>query len=406
MSVDGPEDRTPGRSPRSLWRSSGNSGARAGGRSSLFGAGRRRWDNIIPLVAAILAVILAAFAVLAQKRFLSQSDATIVGSTYSTNSAPSAASTTKPSFPHLVHTIGHSFTSNGAEADSVAKLLGASWAHTTSGVGGESARAIAARAGAIPWDLHPEGGRIPASGKVEVALYQDGQPFPSEETWPLVGNGAGENTRGTGQNNEGISGILGNLAGVNGRLLIDRPAGTVRLTKHLEGDRYYFERESPGDVVDVEAAPFLPSYGPSQVDGVVLISAARNSLPRSDISDVIATVDKIIGTIPSDRWLVLAEWSEFPVTSDAGNKVADYNDQAKQHWGDHFVDTYTFAREEGMAYLKLAPTAEDVQDIAEGKIPRTLQLEDHLHPNQRGYDVIARAVVDQMVKLGFAPSGA
>ncbi len=367
-------------------------------------------------MAVLLAIILALLALLAQKRFLSAAAATVVGASYSatpsgspSSGATSSGTSTSPgstssstTFPHLIHTIGHSFMSNGAMADAVAKLMGPSWAHTTSGVGGETALGVAARAGAVPWVMHIDGREIPASGRVLVTLDQGGQGIDKNQSWPLLGNGAGENTWGTGQNNEGIMGILGTLAGVDGRLLIDRPAGTVQLSPHQQGDRYYFERTSPGDVVRAAQATFHPTYVASQLGGIVLIEAARNSLPSTDIDSVIQTISKIIAVVPSDRWLVISEWSEYAVTTPQGRKVADYNKAAAEKWGDHFVDTYTFAREKGMDYLHLPLTAQDRQDVADGKIPESLQLDDHLHPNQRGYDVIARAVVNQIEALGIA----
>lgn len=404
MSVDGSGDRTAGRSPRlPLGR---DSRERAFGQTRWFGPKGMRWDTIVTMLAVILAVVMATLAILAQRNSPSGAKAGTIASPAKPSSTSHTSSTTVPAFPHLIHTIGHSFTSSGAEAQSVAKLLGPSWTYTTSGVGMDTALGIAARAGAVPWELHPTGGQIPATGKVEVTLFQNGKPYPEDETWPLIGNAAGENTRGTGQNNEGTVGILGTLAGISGRLLIDRPYGTAPMTSHTAGDRYFFERDSPGDDVVVTDAAFLPSYVQSQLGGVVLINAARNSLPQTDISAVIATIDKIIALVPSDRWLVLAEWSgEESLTSEEGKAVIDYNAQAKAHWGDHFVDTYTFARDKGLDFLTLPPTPDDVQDISEGKIPRTLQRNDHLHPNERGYEVIARCVVDQMIKLGLVPAG-
>ena len=101
-----------------------------------------RWRNIIPFVALALAIVLAALAMLSQRRWLNDAVADPGSSTPSSAasdpSASASATAEQGQFEHLVNTIGHSFTSSGDEAAAVAHLLGPSWKSTTSGVSGET----------------------------------------------------------------------------------------------------------------------------------------------------------------------------------------------------------------------------------------------------------------------------
>lgn len=373
----------------------GGGGTRAAGRRS-----RTKWRDVIPAVAVILALLLALLAILNQRRFLG--DVATAAPVTRSATTTASATTTPAGSEHLVHSIGHSFTSSGQEANAVAHLLGPSWASTTSGVGGESVAAIAARVGAVPWVLHVDGGAIPAAGRVDVLLDQGGKGVDKNRAWPLIQNGAGENTRGTGQNNDGMPGIRGTLAGVPGALMIDRPAGTLPAAKHFSQDVYFFERDEEGAAVELKGgkATFKPSYIPSQLGGIVLIHAAYNEL--NDVDDAIATIQKMIDLMPTDHWLVLAEWPKISPKTETGAIIVQFNQAAGKKWGTHFVDTYTYARTDGLKDAGVEPTAEDRADIADGLVPGSLKVEDKFHPNDLGFQVIARAVVDRLEKLGFA----
>lgn len=93
-------------------------------------------------MALALAIVLAALAMLSQRRWLNDAVADPGSSTPSSAasdpSASASATAEQGQFEHLVNTIGHSFTSSGEEAAAVAHLLGPSWKSTTSGVSGET----------------------------------------------------------------------------------------------------------------------------------------------------------------------------------------------------------------------------------------------------------------------------
>lgn len=133
----------PSESPRNPrgWFGLGGAGTRGDG-PARPGNRRARWRNIIQFVALALAIVLAALAMLSQRRWLNDAVADPGSSTPSSAasdpSASASATAEQGQFEHLVNTIGHSFTSSGEEAAAVAHLLGPSWKSTTSGVSGET----------------------------------------------------------------------------------------------------------------------------------------------------------------------------------------------------------------------------------------------------------------------------
>ena len=303
----------------------------------------------------------------------------------------------------LVHTIGHSFTSNGTLADYIAAQLGSGWTGTTSGVGGETSQGIAARAGAAAWMFHPIGGSIPASGDVDVSLDLGGHGPDVNAYWPLLWNGAGTTHLGTGQDNDNTDGIRGTLAGVPGTLRIARPAGTAASVGHLSGDRYYFRRNASGVTVPCKRAIFRPTYVATQLGGVVVIMAAQNNIIELD--RVMFNFSAIIDTIPHDRVIVVGEWnaSTAPPGTTIGDAVIAFNKAAADRWGARFVDVRDYARRYGLSDAGITPTSGDNTDIAAGVIPRTLRRDD-IHPTQAstaGYMALARPIAERITALGW-----
>lgn len=302
--------------------------------------------------------------------------------------------------PLLVHTIGHSFTSNGTEAHVIAHDLGPGWQSTTSGVGGMGAIGIAAQVGAWPYLLHPTSGKVPASGPVRVLLdYGEG---PGKVTqWPLLWNSdVSDSTLGTGQNNDGGSGIRGTLEGIPGELTITRPPGTTGGTGHLAGDVYEFTRDEPGDALAMDSGEFVPTYAQTQFGGIVVVQAAINSL--SDMDGTEKAVAAIIKHIGHDRWIVVGEWLGANDTegTDTRAAITAWNRRAAHRWGDHFVDIQGYAVSRGLAEEGIVPTAEDEDDIARGVVPSSLRR-DGLHPNGPGFEVIGGLVADRIRELGW-----
>ncbi|VXB24533.1 hypothetical protein ARTHRO9V_130189 [Arthrobacter sp. 9V] len=299
-----------------------------------------------------------------------------------------------------ITTIGHSFTSNGTEADYLRTALG--WpSHATLGVGGEIASTIAARIGALVWELHPVGGSIPTTGPVEVQLDLEGRGIALNTAWPLLWSNVA-----TGQNNDGLTGLRGSLAGIPGKLTITRPAGTTSGAAHLAGDQYFFTRDTAGAATPCARASFMPSFAQTAVGGVVIIHTAINGLGLPDSAesdDTFGVVQAIIDWLPHDRWLVIGEWcgaTGAPGTT-AGDAVMAWNRRASHRWGRRFVDINSFALTHGLATAGITPTAGDVTDIATGIVPRSLRA-DGLHPNGAGYSVITAATSPRVRALGWA----
>lgn len=78
-----------------------------------------------------------------------------------------------------------------------------------------------------------------------------------------------------------------------------------------------------------------------------------------------------------------------------------YNAYMQSKYGRHFVDIHKYLVEFGMAdWPALTPTADDVWDMQNNRVPRSLRV-DSTHFNQYGYRTVGRLVTARMRELGW-----
>ena len=68
--------------------------------------------------------------------------------------------------------------------------------------------------------------------------------------------------------------------------------------------------------------------------------------------------------------------------------------------GNIFLDIRRYILDFGLDDMSITPTDEDIADIAEGEIPRSL-LNDNVHFNEMGYELISRLVYQKGKELGY-----
>lgn len=239
------------------------------------------------------------------------------------------------------------------------------------GVGGQTARQIAARQGAVPIELTLAGGAIPASGAAAVTA-RSVSPVTAQGPW--IG---GERA---------LRGTLCGIAGV--------------LAREAEGDdganetaAMTFTRDADGDAAACPAGSrFVPQAAVAGRPAVALIWAGRNDAAAPDT--VRATIAAMAARAAGGRYLVGAV--PAGADDDAGvlAGLAALNAALAAAHGDRFVDL--------VAALQAGHdgSPDDLADIAAGLTPRSLRS-DAVHLNAAG-NALARTVWhDAVLAMGW-----
>lgn len=227
-------------------------------------------------------------------------------------------------------------------------------------IGGQTATQIAARMNAVPILVTLSGGVIPASGTVAVT---------EKSVNVLSGSGS-------------YSGSLkGWLAGIEGTMTTDA------------GGNWSFVRAAPGPAVTVGAnTRFTSAWGHYLRGHTAWLWMGRNGAQagRTIVGDIAAAV----ASLGHSRFLV---GGVLPSTADSGAVLAQFNalnGQLASTYGPRFVDLPALL----MAAADGSP--EDASDVAAGFVPRSLRS-DHLHLNDAGYALVARAFHAAHLAMGW-----
>lgn len=244
----------------------------------------------------------------------------------------------------------------------LAKLTGRTV--TNRGVGGNTSAQIAARQGGRPTYVKLAGGRIPASGPVDVAEFT---------VVPMTQYGRQQ-----------LEGTLGGVRGV--------------LRRHSD-TAYTFTRAQAGEAVDAPVAlPFLMDIGDTDHE-IAVIWAGRNNYdePQQVLSDVRAMVEFLKPL--HKRFLVMPPPNaDFAHEYLGGRHYADFvaiRDGLRAAYPNNFLDIWQLLVE---SYDP--QDAGDVTDYRRGIVPRSLR-DDRIHLNEKGARLVAEKVRDYLHLKGY-----
>lgn len=276
---------------------------------------------------------------------------------------------------------GDSLTAQGSWHTELATLTGLTVRKNA--VGGESSSGIAARQGATPLLLAPEGGAIPATGSVNIV-----QPITTSNghgVWPML---------------QGPNPMTGTLAGVHGSFRLTKAvAGSYT---HNDGDVYTFTRTTDGDAVAVDRpVPFTYDLGESTRGDVQVFWAGRNNTTESDriLAELDAMVQHMTGL--EKRFLVVG------ITNGAGegtgtaayDRITAHNARLEKY-GRHYLRLREYLVQYGLRDAGITPTTQDEADIAADLIPDSLRT-DSLHFEPVAQTLIAQQIAARLTELGW-----
>ncbi|MBQ4055309.1 MAG: S-layer homology domain-containing protein [Clostridia bacterium] len=157
-------------------------------------------------------------------------------------------------------------------------------------------------------------------------------------------------------------------------------------------DEYFFTRNDnpPYEEVKVDRLTRVVTKGMTDLksgDIHVIYSGAYSMTPEQYVKLLQDTID----FSQSDKYLIIGF-----IAPDSG---ALY-DGLVENFGDNFLDIKTYFLNDAMAEAGLEPTEEDLEDIADGRLPASLRRDD-VHGNEIYDRLLARLVIDKLEALGY-----
>jgi len=254
---------------------------------------------------------------------------------------------------------------------------------TNLGKSGQSSSEIAMRQGGLIPKVTVTGGTIPASGPVAVTV-----DYPTGAFKTNVG-GAMANPQ-----------YVGKIAGVEGTLVAN-----------IQGNprTWSFTRTTPGTAVNASGQRwFLSTEGPLQVRKEQIFWTGRNfSYDRviTDTADMVAYLKKNV-IDPSYTVVSVINGSAEPIGSSEYNAILSRNATLKTTYGEHYCEVRRPLIDSALAWAGITPTANDLADIANDVVPRSLQVGDGFHLNAKGQEFVGKLIAEHRTRLGYDRTGA
>lgn len=241
------------------------------------------------------------------------------------------------------------------------------------GRGGYGCADIAIRQGGLIPTLNVANNTIPASGAVQIT---DVKPE-------------------TGYSPYTITSLSGSISGVHGVLSRSNITGSWTFTRDVEGE----------EVNVPDQTQFLSSEASTYENMVQTIFMGRNNvLSETFESDLLRDVEGCVANLKphNKRFVVVSVTNGQTEPSGSLNykKIVSANEKLSQLYGDYFFDLRKHLIDHGLDDAGLEATPDDELAISEDRIPPSL-LNDNVHPNAIGYQVVGGAIISFLKNKGW-----
>ena len=266
---------------------------------------------------------------------------------------------------YIIDCWGDSLT-NGVGANGngyppkLATLLGSRYTVNKYGNAGEGCVGIASRQGG--YDIYLKPFTLPKSGTVAVEIYNNTNEIK-----------------------------LTNKTGINPCYI-----NGVQCVFSISEKIYYLEQLNGIEDITFNRPVKLNTLG-SMVSKkhVNIIWAGTNNTQDGAIDTIIKSIQAMINNLNHNRYIIIGLTSK-----NYHPDVEDKNKKLCNTFGKYFLDIRRYILDFGLDDMGITPTDDDIADIADGEIPRSL-LSDVVHFNEMGYELISRLVYQKGKGLGY-----
>ncbi len=160
----------------------------------------------------------------------------------------------------------------------------------------------------------------------------------------------------------------------------------------------YFTRAETGTETAITRPEIVYTELYNMVENIPVIEMGTNDylLSEAALTElIIKTTNRIVNHNNNDKYIVLG----LTASSNTLN-VDNINKALATYFGEHFIDTKTYLIQYGLEDESITPTAQDLEDIANNKVPSSL-LSDAIHYNQNGGNVIGTLVYNRGKELNY-----
>lgn len=274
------------------------------------------------------------------------------------------------------------------------------------GVGGETSWMIAARQGGASIYCLPT--TIPAAVE-KTRIYVKGEEqdyFYKNSAWTYLENNLSYNIS-TGSksrvNPVTIAGIEGTLSS---EIITEGTADeTTGETVQTQVRAWYFTRSNAGDEVTFTTPRAIITDAYLNLrDAIPVIWMGQNDAPLHDGSyitqgDAIKRAEQMIAVLPHNKYIIM----DLPSGSDSG--AANRAQNFANAFGCHYINIRKYICDYGMDYVtslgaEITPSDSDTSNLEAGTIPSCFRT-DGVHGNYWYYQIVAKAVYDKGVDLGY-----
>lgn len=277
-----------------------------------------------------------------------------------------------------IHCWGDSLSQNSYE-DELQTLIGEEYTVEVCGVGGETSAEIATRSGGRV--IYLNNITIPATTTpVQVATYAT----------PFRNNIDNENIR-IGRRTVGIQTV--------NPVTIGGIEGTLSVTQTTEASTdavWYFTRSVAGsELIINRPTAMITNAAKTYRGGIGALWIGGNGGFNGDANILINQIDSMLAIANFREYIVLA----IQQASGNGTTYAPVDTALLNKYGRRFLNEREYMINYGLADAGITPTAQDNIDIADGKIPTSLRV-DEIHLNAAGNLIVAQQIHERLIELG------
>jgi len=246
------------------------------------------------------------------------------------------------------------------------------------GVGGENTNTILGRNGAVPFVTAADF-TIPAdTTAVEITMV----------------SANGKSVAPLRQGNRGMDYVT--IDGVKGVISIEQETSTS------EEYKYFFTRESAGDVVEIKTGTEIITSGALEnLNYIPVIFIGQNG-GYDDIADLISQQKAIIehqngNPVNEDgsvRFIIVG------LHTGTAEERAELETAMEAEYGAQYINLREYMSTQGLADAGITATDEDKEMMAVGSTPKSL-LVDGVHFTAEGYELIGNLIYNRMDELGY-----
>lgn len=164
---------------------------------------------------------------------------------------------------------------------------------------------------------------------------------------------------------------------------------TGKITYRYEGNTLLFTRDQPGEQTIIKSPTLIQVNNNIEPNGILILytGAYEESIKGS----LVKYQKEIIQAFNTDNYLVVS------LTQNDRNET---NASLKAAHGDHYLDFKSYLLSSGLQDAGITPTAQDLQDIAENKVPTSLQVNE-INGNDKYCQLLSKQILEKLTTLKY-----